>query len=383
MAFCCAPVQNFYATGTAAVVSSSEFSSFSSVSEAGAYFRECMTKRQEVIKIELPIDKNETFEKVVDQLFAEAIKETGKGCEGDYLRLSVRSYNVSGQSSSTKRRFTFNMLYHSTAEQEAFVDTKVKDILKSLDLGSKSDYQKIDAVYDFVVNCASYAEDLSEPSIFSAYGALANNAVVCQGYSQLLYRLLSDAGISCRTVLGEGRDGSSQGVDHVWNIAELEGAYYLLDPTWDSNLGGTRNYFLRGSGDFDTIKPYSHITSTGESDNPVFSPDYTSAEFKAAYPVSEKAYVPNGDERLGTILGDLNGDGKYSAVDASIVLVNCANHADGEAYSEKFISIADTNGDSRITAVDASYILKYCAALNDGTKLSLEEYVSKEIRRAS
>lgn len=373
--FCCAPAQLCTPSYTdAASAVSASYSTYPSVSEAGAYLRKCMTRRDTTIEFALPKDSNSLAD-IVDMLFLEAIKETGKGSEGDYLRLSVQKYDVSVKSNSTTRIFTFTMAYHTNKSQEEFVDKKASEVLNSLSLSGKPDYEKIGAIYDYVVKCADYAEDLTEPTIFSAYGALSNGSVVCQGYSQLLYRLLSDAGISCRTVLG-----TSNGVDHVWNIAELEGAYYLLDPTWDSNLGGTRNYFLRGSSDFDTIEPYTHTASTGIADNIVFRPDYTSAEFQKAYPIAEKAYVPGVVVKLGTSLGDLSGDDKITAIDASLLL---ASYASGKQLSKEFIAIADASGDGLISSVDASYILKYYAALNDGTKLSLAEYVSKEIRRES
>ena len=373
--FCCAPAQFCAPAYTeAASTASAPYSSFSNTSEAGAYLRKCMTRRDTTIEFAVPKDSSSVAD-AVDNLFAEAIKETGNGSEGDYLRLSVQRYDVSVKSSSTTRIFTFTMTYHTNKSQEEFVDKKTSEVLTSLSLSGKSEYAKVGAIYDYVVNCADYADDLSEPTIFSAYGALANGKVVCQGYSQLLYRLLNDAGISCRTVLG-----TSNGVDHVWNIAKLEGAYYLLDPTWDSNLGGTRNYFLRGSSDFDTIEPYTHTASTGIADNLVFRPDYTSAEFKKAYPIAEIAYVPGVEVKLGKSLGDLNADDKVTAIDASLLL---ASYASGKQLSSEFVAIADASGDGLISSVDASYILKYYAALNEGTNLSLAEYISKEIRRKS
>jgi len=372
--FCCAPAQNIYAAGSVSIVSSAQVSSFSSVTEAGAYLRSCMTKRDTKVEFILPKDSHSVSD-LVDILFAEALKETGNGSEGDYLRLSVKKYDASVSSSSTSRKFILSIEYHTNGSQEQFVDKKAAEVLGTLNLSQKNDYEKIGAIYDYVIKCADYADDLSDPSIFSAYGALANKTVVCQGYSQLLYRLLTDAGISCRTVLG-----TSNGVDHVWNIAELEGAYYLLDPTWDSNLGGTRNYFLRGSKDFDTIEPYTHTPSTGIADNLVFRPDYTSSEFRNAYPIAEKAYVPGVVLNLGTTLGDLNGDNKVTAIDASLLL---STYASGKELSKEFVAVADVNGDGVISSVDASYILKYYAEKNGGTDLSLAEFVSKIIRRES
>ena len=373
LAFCWAPAGVFGTSAYAAVstYSSSEYASFSSTAEAGVYFRECMTKRQTDVKLAIPNDSSYTYAEEVDRLFTEALRETGNGSEGDYLRLSVKSYTVSGQSSTKTRRYSFTMDYHTTGEQEEFVEKKSAEVLDSLDLESKNDYEKIGAVYDFVASCADYATDLTEPTIFSAYGALANQSVVCQGYSQLLYKLLTDAGISCRAVLGEGVNGDAEGVDHVWNIAGIDGVYYLLDATWDSNLGGTRHFFLRGSEDFDTVKPYSHVTSTGQADNLVFRPDYTSTEFTSAYPIAKTAYAPPKTSGLG----DLDDDGMVTAKDASKLLAAYADLGDNGTFTAEFIAIADVNSNGIVNAVDASYILKYYAATAEDPSLILEDYV--------
>ncbi|MBQ4645566.1 MAG: dockerin type I repeat-containing protein [Clostridia bacterium] len=64
--------------------------------------------------------------------------------------------------------------------------------------------------------------------------------------------------------------------------------------------------------------------------------------------------------RLMSEVGDVNGDGKITAVDARIVLQYVA----GNIKEDKLrTSCADVNGDGKITAVDARMILQYVAGL--------------------
>ena len=71
---------------------------------------------------------------------------------------------------------------------------------------------------------------------------LRTRTAVCEGYSNV-YKALCDAiGIQCQKVHGYSRGvGYSNGgyedptnSNHAWNIVKLEGAWYLVDCTWDS-----------------------------------------------------------------------------------------------------------------------------------------------------
>ena len=72
--------------------------------------------------------------------------------------------------------------------------------------------------------------------------------------------------------------------------------------------------------------------------------------------------VVGGAEIIGTstILGDADGDGFVTAIDASYVLQKVA-----ETEVEIDETAADVDGDGFITAIDASYILQYVAEIID------------------
>ena len=67
------------------------------------------------------------------------------------------------------------------------------------------------------------------PAQFSAYGALVSKKAVCQGFSNLFYRLALEAGVDARII-----DGTGNGGPHAWNIVKIGNCYYNLDATWDS-----------------------------------------------------------------------------------------------------------------------------------------------------
>ncbi len=354
-------------------VSADTASYFPNNTEAGVYVREHLKLHTSVISVTIP--RSTDILTPFNEIMASALSDTGMPDEGDYLRLSIKGYSVGYSTTKTTLTLMITPSYCTTAEQEAQVAPLVEAAIASLELDGKSDYEKIMAIYKFIAKQAVYAEDISDNAVFSAYGVLVNKVAVCQGFAQLLYRMLTEAGISCRTV-----NGTSQGVDHVWNIAEINGYYYCLDVTWDSNFKGRQLlFFLRGSEDFDTYaQNQPHITSSGDPDNYGFCPDYTSEEFTADFPIAPTAYSPSSPLQ-GYVLGDVNCDGQVNGKDATDILGAYANLSSElpSGLSVPKMRAADVNSDGFISATDATLVLSYYAYLSseDGN-LSLEEYIN-------
>jgi len=63
---------------------------------------------------------------------------------------------------------------------------------------------------------------------------------VCEGYARLFHSLAGEAGLTSRYVVGDARTSGdpAEGEPHAWNAVQIEGAWYLLDVTWDA--GGVR-----------------------------------------------------------------------------------------------------------------------------------------------
>ena len=80
-------------------------------------------------------------------------------------------------------------------------------------------------------------------------------------------------------------------------------------------------------------------------------------------------------------LGDIDGNGRLDAVDASKILGSYAKYSTGAAKpTQDDIDVCDVNRDGYIDAVDASKVLSYYAYLST-TKdepMSLESFVKKQ-----
>lgn len=200
-------------------------------------------------------------------------KSTSK--DADYLKLSINriqwqwTYNPLGTTATLK----LTVAYKATLAQEQKVDAKIKSVLKSLKLENKSDYKKVKAIHDYIINRVSYDQTFMK---YSAYNALINKSSVCEGYAAAAYRMFLDSGIESRIIIGFADGGA-----HAWNIVKVNGKWYNIDLTWDDPImsNGKQalryDYFLKNDADFG-----NHIRDI----------KYRTQEFYKKYPIAAKSY---------------------------------------------------------------------------------------------
>ena len=225
---------------------------------------------------------------IQDSLF----DHTGAPKEGDYLRrdigYSAISMGISGTTQDGVTTWTYTFIltdvnYYTTAAQEREMDQEVSRVLSSLALDGKSQKEKIDAIYNYLIRNVKYVSDAEladESNVikYSSYAALVRHSAVCQGFAGAFYRLCLESGIDSRIV-------SSDAMNHAWNIVELDGSYYHLDATWDINWPDAPKYYLRGT----TYWKAEHRSST-TGDISELGDQFADGSFAAAYPVPEGDY---------------------------------------------------------------------------------------------
>ncbi|MBR2283512.1 MAG: hypothetical protein IJ874_03710 [Ruminococcus sp.] len=350
-----------------------QYHTASNAEEAAQEIRSCLRDRTEEFTVAVSSDFVSTNEDI-SNIIAMAVKETDRSDEGDYLRWSISSYGY--EPVYTNRRLTglkFNFGYNTDSAKETVLNETLARIEADMHLSGKSEYEKIDAVYSFITASVAYSTDLTGRDIFSAYGAAVNGNAVCHGYAQLMYRMLRDCGISCRFIPGCGNGG-----DHAWNIAAIDGVYYWLDSTWDSNISpSSRAFFLRGTTDFDSAAPNSShdLSNWDELDSALFS-EYIADSFFESYPMSETAYIISSGAAFST--GDVDGNGLVDSADASAILQAYAALSVGEPsyFTDRQNSAADVNGDSLVDSADATYVLMYYSHLATGGTMSISDFLA-------
>lgn len=123
-----------------------------------------------------------------------------------------------------------------TASDLSLLDV-AQSIIVQIISPTMSDYEKELAIHDYIIKTTSYDYDrLGNGTIpdhsYTAAGVLINKTGVCEGYSEATKLLLNLVGIECEIVTGLAENN----VPHAWNIVKIDGAWYMLDTTYDDPI---------------------------------------------------------------------------------------------------------------------------------------------------
>jgi len=175
----------------------------------------------------------------------------------DYTAYIVDSYLYAIHTWGGTADIKLTVNYRETPAQKQLVEERVNQLLPHIIQPSMSGRDKVKAIHDWIVLNLAYDENLER---YTAYEALTYGKAVCQGYSLLLYRMLTSAGIESRII--EGKVGE---ISHVWNLVKLDSGWYHVDATWDDPTPDrpgvvSDNYFLKSDAqmrvDHQWVKPY-------------------------------------------------------------------------------------------------------------------------------
>lgn len=190
---------------------------------------------------------------------------TAKDRLSRYDSFGIKRYAATASKYTKNSEFyytiTYTVEYYLTADQEIALDTKIEAVLNGLNLSGKTDLEKVTAIYAYLCDYVVYDENAT--NCFTAYGALLDGKAVCQGYALAMMRLLNAVDVETDVVLG-----TSSEINHMWNVVYIDGEYFLLDATWDSESEDIcYDYFLKGSDDFANHTPTESYTVTLSADD--------------------------------------------------------------------------------------------------------------------
>lgn len=231
---------------------------YATLEDAADYLRTRMISRQELVTICVAGNKD-TALKSVTQIMNKVYEYdiNGKPDAGDYLYWHMRAWQWTNPKRNSDGTYTirFGFTYRTDSDEERFVTRKVNAIVKKLNLKSSSlnEYQKVRAIYDYIMSIISYdtyhyETNQSYNYMYTAYAALDSGFAVCQAYATLFYRLCEESGISARVICGN--DDASGSPTHGWNIVKIGSFYYNVDATWDDSDTPTHVFFLKNMNDF-------------------------------------------------------------------------------------------------------------------------------------
>ena len=97
-----------------------------------------------------------------------------------------------------------------------------------------NDQTKIKLFHDYIINNTVY-DDSGKDKKYSAYNLLTEGKSICGGYSDIMSIYLNILGIQNYKVSSD---------NHIWNLVNVDGAWYHLDATWDDPIANDGNQYL-------------------------------------------------------------------------------------------------------------------------------------------
>lgn len=204
-----------------------------------------------------------------------------------------------------------------------YVKAQVKKIVGEIITPDMNDMEKIKTIHDWICKKVKYdSEDIYNSKNHTDCSVFVGDSVVCEGYARAFNLLLNEAGIETCYVTG---------VNHAWNIVNLDGHYFHIDLTWDDSDDEkiSYNYFLK-------------------SDNQIKDGNNHSS-WKLSAPSSLHDFQGGTLPECSEIMGDLNSDSDVNVAD----LVVMSSHLLGnQALGDDKISLSDINFDGNTDVFD-------------------------------
>lgn len=115
-------------------------------------------------------------------------------------------------------------IYPRYIEHEEEIENALKRAVKESITSDMSNIQKMVALHNWLATNCKYDYATGK---YTVYDALVTGSAVCQGYKDSYEMLLRYVGIL--------EVGTASGGNHTWNQVKVDGQWYNIDVTWDSN----------------------------------------------------------------------------------------------------------------------------------------------------
>ena len=127
-----------------------------------------------------------------------------------------------------------------TEEQSKIVDKKTDELVKEINATCSTDYEKIKAIFNWLVENVTYDKSLKNRS---TYNTIVDKNVVCSGYASTMVYVLNKLGIDSKYMICK-----TSGRLHARVLVLLDDEWYECDPTWAAGYDKIERmkYFMMG-----------------------------------------------------------------------------------------------------------------------------------------
>ncbi|MDX1942132.1 MAG: transglutaminase domain-containing protein [Saprospiraceae bacterium] len=152
--------------------------------------------------------------------------------------------------------------------------TSINKLATYLTATAKNDIEKARAIYVWITHDITYNDTilvngwLGTPENWKqqqAENVLKNRRAVCEGFANLYKALCDAAGLKAEFITGIVKNDNNVIADagHAWNAVQVEGKWYLSDPTWGAGYADYwTNHFIQDfNEDYFLVSPSKMIHS--------------------------------------------------------------------------------------------------------------------------
>lgn len=137
---------------------------------------------------------------------------------------------------SESGEININVTYLYTEEEIQQLNNAVDQIYNSVITNEMTDYEKIKAIHDYIINHTKYDVERntnkdSKYLSYKAIGPLIQGYATCSGYTDAMAIFLEKMGIKNFKIATELMQEDISG--HVWNALYIDNGWKHLDLTWD------------------------------------------------------------------------------------------------------------------------------------------------------
>ena len=125
----------------------------------------------------------------------------------------------------------------SLSDYDRTIYLRAEEVLTQVLSDSMDALERETVIYHWLTSNVSYDQDhyslfqtVSRDS-YTPYNPLTEGKGVCLGFATTFQLLMDMAEVECITVVGAAFECRE---DHAWNMVRLDGAWYCVDPTWDT-----------------------------------------------------------------------------------------------------------------------------------------------------
>lgn len=149
---------------------------------------------------------------------------------------------------SESGEINININYLYTEKEIMEINQKVNDIYDAVIRPNMTDYEKIKAIHDYIIDHVKYDVERntnknSSYLSYKAYGPLIQGHATCSGYTDAMAIFLEKMGIKNFKIATELMQEDISG--HVWNALYLDNTWLHLDLTWDDPVSEDGKDYLQ------------------------------------------------------------------------------------------------------------------------------------------